>query len=138
MFGGTPSKYLSILNERLHQEEPASPMVKVGKRGSTVQRGQICEVKCHLRTLTGGTVLFEPAVESSLPHELELFSALVDVPAGISKTMRISIHNLTQHDIFLPPKTLLGSITCLQPVSISQLPRRQPIRLMTPSCAQPK
>lgn len=30
-------------------------------------------------------MLFEPAVESSLPKGLELFPALVDVPAGASE-----------------------------------------------------
>ena len=123
----TVETLVSVLNEMSLQEEPVKPVVKVGKRGLIVQRGQISEVKCRLRTLPeGGAALFEPAVESSLPDGLELFPALVDMPAGASKIVRIPIQNTTQHDIFLPPKTTLGfteEIIGLQPVSFLPNPQ---------------
>lgn len=109
------------------QEEPVKPVVKFGKRGLTIQRGQICEVKCRLRMLPeGGVALFEQAVVGSLPDGWELFPALVDVPAGASKIVRIPIQNSTQHDIFLPPKTSLSfteEIMGLLVVSISPNPQ---------------
>lgn len=123
----TVETLVSVLNEMPLQEEPVKPVVKVGKKGLTVKRGQICEVKCRLRTLPeGGAVVFEPAVESSLPDGLELFPALVDVPAGASKIVRIPIQNPSQHDIFLPPKTVLGfteEIIGLHPVSMDPNPQ---------------
>lgn len=123
----TVETLVSAINEMSLQEEPVSLLVKVGKRGLTVQKGQICEVKCRLRTLPdGGAAVFEPALENSLPDGLELFPALVDVPAGASKIVRIPIHNPTQHDIFLPPKTVLGfteEIMGLQSVSIPPTPQ---------------
>lgn len=118
----TVETLVSVLNETTFKEESTSSVVKTGKRGLTIQRGQICEVRCRFRSPSReGTALFEPAIESSLPDGLELFSALVIVPAGVSKTVKIPIQNVTQHDIFLPPKIVLGfigEISGLQAVSI--------------------
>lgn len=121
----TVKTLVSALHGMSFVDEPVSHVVKVGKRGLTIKTGQICEVKCRLRALPEcGTLLFEPAVESSLPDGLELFLCLVDVPTGAAKTVRIPIQNSAQHKIFLPPKTVLGSIediiglkaVCIPPV----------------------
>lgn len=53
-------------------------------------------------------MLFEPTLESVLPEGLELFPALVDVPPGASKAVRIPVCNSTKHDIFLSLRTVLG------------------------------
>lgn len=91
------------------QEEFESPEVRVGKKGLTVHSSQMCEVKCRIRAFPGGgAMLFEPGVDCNLPDRLELFPALVDVPAVASKIVRIPIQNFTKHDIFLSPKTVLG------------------------------
>lgn len=42
----TTGTLVSVLNKGSFQEEPKSPVIKVWKRGFTVQQGQICEVKC--------------------------------------------------------------------------------------------
>lgn len=90
-------------------EMPVSGVVKLGKKGLTIRSGQMCEVRCRIRAWPeGGTVMFEPTMESNCPEGLELFPALVDVPCGTSKMVRIPIQNSTQHDIYLPQRTLLG------------------------------
>ncbi len=55
-------------------------------------------------------MLFEPTLGSVLPEGLELFPALVDVPPGASKAVKIPVCNSTKHDIFLSPRTVLGCI----------------------------
>lgn len=73
---------ISVLNEMSSQVEPESPLVKIGNRGLTIQRGRIREVNCRLRTLPdGGVALCEPAVDESLLDGSELFPALVDALA---------------------------------------------------------
>lgn len=55
-------------------------------------------------------MLFEPALKRDIPDGLDLFPALVNVPPGASKTVKIPVCNSTKHDIFLPPRTALGCI----------------------------
>lgn len=102
---------ISAVHTKSIENEPESPVVKVGKKGLTVRSNQICMVKCHIRSFPGGgEMLFEPSVKHNLPDGLELFPALVDVPPGATKTVKIPIQNASKHDIFLYPKTVLGHI----------------------------
>lgn len=107
----TVETLVSALNNMSCPDEPEHPVVKTGKKGFTISRGQICDVKCRLRAFPGGgTMLFEPELENGLPDGLELFPAIVNIPVGSSKTVRIPIQNVSQHDIFCPPRTVLGVI----------------------------
>ncbi len=119
---------VSVVHTMSSQEDAESPMVRVGKKGLTVHSSHICQVKCRIRAFPGGgAMLFEPGVACILPDGLELFPALVDVPAGASKIVRIPIQNLTNHDIFLPPKTVLGVIEEIvdsKPVNMLPTPRK--------------
>lgn len=54
---------------------------------------------------------FEQSLECPVLEGLELFSTVVDVPIGISKIVKIPVLNHTQHDIYLPQRTVLGTIT---------------------------
>lgn len=114
---------VSVVCTMPSQKESKSSTVRVGKKGLNVQSGQICEVKCRIRTFPGGGVmLFEPDIQSVVPDGLELFPALVDVPVGASKMVRIPVQNSTNHDIFLPPRVALGvieEIDGMKPVNIS-------------------
>lgn len=86
--------------------------VKVGKKGLTVKRGELCEVKCRIRGgPEGGVMPFEPLPEWPVQDGLELFPTVVDVPNGVSKVVKIPVLNSTQHDIYLPARTVLGTIT---------------------------
>lgn len=93
-------------------EEQESCVLRLGKKGLVISKGQLCEVKCRVRSWPkGGTMLFEPVMEDSYPEGLGLFPTLVDVPCGYSKLVKIPIQNTTQHDIYLPQRTVLGSVT---------------------------
>lgn len=108
----TVETLISALNGMSDQDEPEYAVVKTGKKGFTIYMDHISHVKCHLRTLPqGGTMLFEPELENGLPDGLELFPAIVNVYFGSTKTVRIPVQNVSQHDIYCPPKTALGVIT---------------------------
>lgn len=110
----TAETIVSVISATSAQETPTNDTMRVGKRGLKVPSGQICEIKCHVRSqLKSGTMLFEPTSESVLPEGLELFPALVDIPPGSFKTVKIPVCNSTKHDIFLSPRTVLG---CLEEI----------------------
>ncbi|XP_077340604.1 uncharacterized protein LOC143984182 [Lithobates pipiens] len=89
-----------------------SRMVKVGKKGLQIKGGELCEVKCRIRAWPkGGIMSFEPLPEYPVEEGLELFPSVVDVPNGFSKLVKIPILNRAQHDIYLPPRTVLGTIS---------------------------
>jgi len=89
-----------------------SCVVKVVKKGLTVKKGELCEVKCRIRWgPEGGVMPFEPLQEWPVQDGLELFPTVVDVPNGVSKVVKIPVLNPTQHDIYLPARTVLGTIT---------------------------
>uniref|UniRef100_A0A674MFQ5 Gypsy retrotransposon integrase-like protein 1 n=1 Tax=Takifugu rubripes TaxID=31033 RepID=A0A674MFQ5_TAKRU len=95
--------------------------VRTGKTGSTIPAGQICEVRCRVREWpSGGVMLFQPDVVSNCPEGLDLFQALVDVPSGSTKIVKIPVQNPTKHDIYLPKRTVLGTleeVTEVKPVN---------------------
>lgn len=89
-----------------------SRVVKVGKKGLQIKGGELCEVKCRIRAWPkGGIVPFEPLPEYPVEEGLELFPSVVDVPNGFSKLVKIPILNRAQRDIYLPPRTVLGTIS---------------------------
>lgn len=66
--------------ETIVPETSRTDTIRVGKRGLTVPSGQMCEIKCHVRSWPkGDTMLFEPTLENVLPDGLELFPALAEV-----------------------------------------------------------
>lgn len=107
----TAEAIVSVISKAPAHQTMRNDTIRVGKRVLTVLSGKICEIKCHVRSWPeGGTMLFEPALESVLPEGLELFPALDDVPPGASKAVKIPVCNSTKHDIFLSPRTVLGCI----------------------------
>lgn len=95
--------------------------VRTGKMGLTIPAGQICEERCRVREWPGGGVmLFQPNLVSNSPEGLDLFQALVDVPSGSSKIVKIPAQNPTKHDSYLPRRTVLGTLeeaTEIKPVN---------------------
>lgn len=85
--------------------------VRLGKKGVNIPSGKIREVQCRIRGWnSGGTMMFQPSPENHCLEGLELFPALVDVPVGSSKRIKIPIQNSTKHDIYLAKKTVLGTL----------------------------
>lgn len=52
----------------------------------------------------------------SSPRWPKTISTVVDVPNGASKVVKISVLNSTQHDIYLPARTVMGTITLVSEV----------------------
>ncbi|KAI4875326.1 hypothetical protein NFI96_030093, partial [Prochilodus magdalenae] len=109
--GGAVESLVSVLQMMAPEETSPALSVRVGKKGVTVPAGKIHPVKCRVRTKPkGGTMLFQPSPESFCPEGLEPFSTLIDVPCGLSKLVQIPLQNTTKHDIYLPQRTVLGSL----------------------------
>lgn len=53
-------------------------------------------------------MLFQPNLVSKCPKGLDLFPAVVVVPGGSSKIVKIPVQNPTKHD--LPKRTVLGTL----------------------------
>lgn len=94
--------------------------VKTGKKGVMLPAGQICEIRCRVREWpAGGAMLFQPIVQDNYPDGLELFSALVDVPCGLTKLVKIPVQNTSKHAVYLSKRIVLGTleeVTELKPV----------------------
>lgn len=102
---------VSAVTSDTHRKALTSPVVKTGKVGIIIQRGQITNVRCRLKAWPkGGTMMFEPCMGNSVPEGLELFSAIVNVPRGASKIVKIPIQNIISQDIYLPGRLTLGTI----------------------------
>lgn len=102
---------VSAVTTETPEERSEDCVVKMGKRGLVINIGEICEVKCRVRSwLEGGAMLFEPALTDLCPDGLELVPSVIDVPNGVTKIVRIPVQNSTQHDIYLPQRTVLGTI----------------------------
>lgn len=85
--------------------------VSTGKKGVTIPAGRVYEVRCRVRGWPGNcTMLFQPLMDNNCPEGLELFPALVDVPGGPSKCIKLPIQNATQHAIYLTQRTTLGTL----------------------------
>lgn len=85
--------------------------VKTGKKGVILPAGQISEIRCRVREWpAGGAMLFQPSEHDSYPEGLELFPALVDVPCGLTKLVKIPVQNTTKHDIYLSKRIVLGTL----------------------------
>lgn len=96
---------------RSTEDQFSGCFVKVGKKGVVIPAKKITEVKCRVRAWPqGGVMSFEPGPEDHWPELLELFPVIVQVPSGQSKLVKIPIQNISQHDIYLPPKTVLGQL----------------------------
>lgn len=65
-------------------------------------------------------MLFQPLTENTCPEGLELFPALVDVPGGSSKYIKVPIQNSTQHTIYLTQRTTLGTLE--EPSDVKTIP----------------
>ncbi|KAL2097877.1 hypothetical protein ACEWY4_007084 [Coilia grayii] len=92
-------------------EVPSMSVVRMGKIGVTVNGGQLLDVQCRFKPLPeGGGMMFEPCFEGTIPAGLEALPALVDVHDGASKSVLVPVYNTTQHDIFLPQRTVLGTL----------------------------
>lgn len=50
----TAETIVSVISDTPAQEKPANDTIRVGKKGLTVPSGQICELKCRVRSWPQG------------------------------------------------------------------------------------
>ena len=107
----TAETIVSAVWENPVKDHLLNDTVRVGKKGVIIHSGQVCEIRCHVKSRPlGVTVLFEPTLKSDLPEGLQLIPALVNAPTGSLKVVKIPVTNQTKHNIFLPARTTLGHI----------------------------
>lgn len=71
-------------------------------------------------------MLFEPSPEKNCPEGLDSFPTLVDVATGSTKIAKIPIQNAPKHDIYLPQRTILGTLEeIIEAKSITHPPTTQ-------------
>lgn len=100
---------VSAVTEAL--EVPSMSVVKLGKIGVMVSSGQLLDIQCRFKPMpVQGNMMFEPCLEGAIPEGLEALPALVDVHGAASKSVSVPVYNTTEHDIFLPKRTILGTL----------------------------
>ncbi|KAK2883193.1 hypothetical protein Q8A73_022126 [Channa argus] len=86
-------------------------MVKGGKEITTIPPGQTKGLKCSVRVgplPEQQDVLFEPRSQPQLPEGLHIEESVVRLQRGTWSRFTIPVTNNTAHDIYLPPRTILG------------------------------
>ncbi|KAK2899313.1 hypothetical protein Q8A73_012442 [Channa argus] len=86
-------------------------MVKGGKEITTIPPGQTKGLKCSVRVgplPEQQDVLFEPRSHPQLPEGLHIEESVVRLQRGTWSRFTIPVKNNTAHDIYLPPRTILG------------------------------
>lgn len=86
-------------------------VVKSGKKGFTIPTGQVRDVKCRVRGgFNDGLMVFEPCTMPQYPEGLDVFPSIVELLPETSTFVKIKVQNSTKHNIWLAPRTVLGSI----------------------------
>lgn len=85
--------------------------VRSGRKAIVVPSGEMHGVSCSIKTdlKLKSEMLFEPDENLSLDEGLKSNCQLLYV-SGNARKVNIHVTNVTNHDIVLPPKTLLGNI----------------------------
>ncbi|XP_052239287.1 uncharacterized protein LOC127850353 [Dreissena polymorpha] len=101
---------------KLIRDESDYGQVKIGKNSVTIPAGTTKWVKCFMHCKTvfeTNTAYFELAIES-LPKGLIAHEVIVTVPKGSTCSVEVPIENNSYHDIVLPKRQVLGSITTIK------------------------
>lgn len=100
---------VSAVQEAL--DVPSMSVVKLGKIGVMVSSGQLLDIQCRFKPMPAqADMMFEPCLEGAIPEGLEALPTLVEVHGAVSKSVSVPVYNTTQHDIFLPKRTILGTL----------------------------
>ena len=93
--------------------------VKTNKKNIMIPKQSSVLVPCRGN---GGFVpnsmlaMFEPALNQNLPDGLQITETIVSLKSGTTQRLQISIENLTDHDIHLRNRTVLGRVQLIQSV----------------------
>ncbi len=94
-----------------HTNENVPYLVRTGRTSTVVPGGQTKCITCLCRTGLKVTseMLFEPEIDLSLDEGLKINCQVLSVSCPTRK-VNIFVRNITQHDITVPGKSVIGSI----------------------------
>ena len=98
--------------------------VRTGKRSVVIPKSRTVYVSCCSRTGTVDDklpVLFEPLESSEIPEGLVLQDSLLFVKRGNTSRVKIPVHNMTNHDIVLTSRAVLGTLQLVSSVTTADV-----------------
>jgi hypothetical protein len=87
--------------------------VKTGKKTVVIPKLKTVYVNCFVKTGPVddiAPVMFEPTEQTELPEGIQLQDSLLYVKQGNSSKVKITVHNMSGHDIVLGNRTHLGHL----------------------------
>lgn len=135
-FPGQPAAFLehvTAIVEQVSTTPVDEYMVKTKRERINIPKRTSVRVECHVNMdspCEDKILLFEPNANPHWTEGLELCEMLVTVNKGSRKpSVILSVQNITDHDILLAEKTVLGTVQLVQavyPASILEGPRPLP------------
>ena len=123
-FPSIAKREASALVHLIQEEQPENVCsVTVGRKGVTIPRKSVREVKCRVRPCymsRDTAVLFEPDVLAQWPEDLQLHPMVVQLSKMPSCEVSILVSNTSNRDVVLRKQTYLGSLQWVD--SIDPLP----------------
>ena len=114
---GQSTKFINIIKEATEKDFICK--VKTSKKNIVIPKQSSLSVQCRGN---GGFVpnsmlaMFEPEVDPSLPDGLQINETLVSLKNGTTQRLHINVENVTDHDIYLRNRTVLGRVQLIQSV----------------------
>lgn len=105
----TARAVLSVLKKQKPEVQPHT--VRVGRRPVTIPKNKVMAVHCswpNKRVLSASPAVLEPSYEAPWPTGLVIREQLVYLPADDEGKIEISVENVTENDITLGSRTILG------------------------------
>lgn len=100
-------------------ENPSEHLVKTTKNSVNVPKHTIMQIQCQVKVSyvkQDSVLLFEPHVHPQCPDGLEPMETLLTLKKGSHPVVKISVQNITDHDIRLAGKTELGTMQSIKSV----------------------
>ena len=94
--------------------------IKTAKRGIKLPAGKNGTLKCYANTGpidSRRPVIFEPDPQQCWPDGLEVSESILSLRKGGSCHVSIPVSNTTSQDIYLPPRTNLGSLQLVSSIT---------------------
>ena len=112
---GQSAQFTNIIKEATEKDFICK--VKNNRKNIVIPKQSSLSVSCRGN---GGFVpksmlaMFEPEVDPSLPDGLQINETLVSLKNGTTQRLHINIENVTDHNIYLRNRTVLGRVQLIQ------------------------
>ena len=105
--------------------------LKTPKKDWIIQKGETASVPCRARTgpITRRTpAIFEPDVAGNFSQGLQITEELVTLKQGTTQIVHINVTNISDHDIRLRNRTVLGNLQLVQSVTPAEVEQIDDLR----------